>query len=247
MADEHAFFHRLDVHVARAAGDRAVDHEIDQVDDRRRIRALARRAGRRRRRLEDVDVAAGHERRTGGRHDGPAGGPWRGHGDHQAGRPPGVLRQRLVGIAILDRVQDVGARGHDLLDAVAGLELEILDQAEKERIRHGDCQQVLLELDGDTDALEGDVLGDEHDGRGIGRLVAQADVRKAELVGEGLGDLLFGSEVEAYEDGTDAFAGLLMLREGGLEIVLRDQAGLDETLPDFLAHSFLYLRGSQRS
>ena len=60
---------------------------------------------------------------------------------------------------------------------------------------------------------------------------------KPELVGEGLGDLLFGGEVEAYEDGTDAFAGLLVLGERDLEIVLRDQPRLNETFPDFLAHS----------
>ena len=62
---------------------------------------------------------------------------------------------------------------------------------------------------------------------------------KPELVGEGLGDLLFGGEVEAYEDGTDAFAGLLVFGERDLEIVLRDQARLNETFPDFLAHSAL--------
>ena len=45
VPDEHALFHRLDVDVARAARDGALDDEIDEVDDRRRIRALAR-AGR---------------------------------------------------------------------------------------------------------------------------------------------------------------------------------------------------------
>ena len=72
--------------------------------------------------------------------------------------------QRLVGIAGLDRVDDVAARRDDLLDAVAGLELEILHQAEQQRIGHRDRQQVLLEADGDADALERDVLRDQDDG-----------------------------------------------------------------------------------
>ena len=35
--------------------------------------------------------------------------------------------------------------GDDLLDAVAGLELEILNEAEQQRIGHRHRQQVLLE------------------------------------------------------------------------------------------------------
>jgi hypothetical protein len=34
---EHALLHRLDVHVARPARDRAVHDEIDEVDNRRRF------------------------------------------------------------------------------------------------------------------------------------------------------------------------------------------------------------------
>ena len=103
VADEHALLHRLDVHVARAAGDGAVDDEIDEVDDRRRIRALARRGGGRRRLLEDVDVAARHERGAG---DGSPGRPRflrRGRTPTAPADDAGVLRQRLVGIAVLDR------------------------------------------------------------------------------------------------------------------------------------------------
>src|SRR5207244_4017870 len=68
-------------------------------------------------------------------------------------------------------------------------------------------------------------------------LVAQADVGKPQLVSERLGDLLFRSEIEAYEYGTDAFAGFLMVGERDLKVVLRDQPRLYETFPDFLAHS----------
>ena len=130
------------------------------------------------------------------------------------------LRQRLVGIAVLDRLEDVGPRRDDLLDPVAGLELEILDEAEEQRIRHRDGQQVLLEPDRDADALERDVLRNQDDRGRIGRLVGEADVRETQLVGERLGDLFFGREVQADEDGADALAGALVLGERDLEVVL---------------------------
>ena len=189
--------------------------------------------------LEDVDVAARHERGAGRRLAGTAARLRRRRRHREAAGHAGVFRQRLVGIAVLDRVEDVGPRRDDLLDPVAGLELEILHEAEEQRIRHRDRQQVLFELDRDADALERDVFRDEDDRGRVGRLVAEADVGKAELVGERLGDLFFGREVEADEDRTDAFAGLLVLRERDLEIVLRDQPRLNQTFPDFLAHSVL--------
>ena len=46
VPDEDAFFHRLDVDVARLALDRALHHEIDQVDDRRRFAAFLQPGGR---------------------------------------------------------------------------------------------------------------------------------------------------------------------------------------------------------
>ena len=173
MPDEDPLFHRLDVHVARAAGDRAVDDEIDEVDDRRRVAALARGRGHGRRLLEHVVLGRGERARP------CAGSPgrpgfWVGCGACTVSPPRRVFRHRLVGIAVLDGLEDVGPRGDDLLDPVAGLELEVLDEAEEQGVGHRDRQQVLLELDGDADALERDVFRNEDDGGGIGRLVAQA-------------------------------------------------------------------------
>src|SRR5207248_5327347 len=82
---------------------------------------------------------------------------------------------------------------------------------------------------------------DEYDGVRIRRFIAEADVWKSELIGERLRNLLLGCEVQAYEDGADPFAGFLVLSEGDLEILLRDQPRLNETLADLLAHSFLGL------
>ena len=71
--------------------------------------------------------------------------------------------------------------GDDLLDAIAGLELEILDEAEQQRIGHRDRQQVLLEPDRDADALERDFFRNQDDRRGIGRILGEVDVGEAEL------------------------------------------------------------------
>ena len=133
------------------------------------------------------------------------------------------------------------ARRDDLLDPVAGLELEILDEAEEQRVGHRDGQQVFLELDRDADALEGDLFRNEDDGGGIGRLVAQARIGKPELVGERLGDLLLGREVQTYEDRADALARALVLGQRCLEIVFRNQPGLNQALADLLPHrGFLF-------
>src|SRR5439155_21880123 len=62
MADEDALFGGLDVDVARAARDRAVHDEVDEIDDRRRVSALAVRDAWRCGVLEHVVVRAAHER-----------------------------------------------------------------------------------------------------------------------------------------------------------------------------------------
>ena len=80
--------------------------------------------------------------------------------DHRKVRP-GLLfdpRERFVGISDLNRFENVSARRDDLLDAIAGLELEILHQAEQQRIGHRHGQQILLETDGDAHALEARLL-----------------------------------------------------------------------------------------
>ena len=143
--------------------------------------------------------------------------------------------QRLVGIAGLNRVDDVAARRDDLLDAIAGLELEVLDQAEEQRVGHRDRQQVLFEADGDADALERDFLGNQDDRGRIGRVLGEVDVRKPELERQRLRDLFFGREVHAHEDDAEALAGALVLGQRGLEIVFSDEARLNQALTDLLA------------
>ena len=143
--------------------------------------------------------------------------------------------QRFVRVAGLNGVVDVLAGRDDLLDAVAGLELEILDQAEQQRIGHRDRQQVLLEADGHAHALQRDFFGNQDDRGRVGRVLGQIDVRKPELERQRLRDLLFSREVHAHENDADAFPGTLVFRQRGLEIFFSDEAGLNQALTDFLA------------
>ena len=236
VPDHDALFHRLDVDVAGATADRAVHDEIHEVDDGRRVAGLTLTHSRRGL-LEDAFLATPDKRPF------PAGislapGPARELRHRQLGRVRGVddRRQRLVGIPVFDRFNDVAACRDHLLDPVAGLELQILDEAEKQRVRHRHGQQILLEIERDADALEGNFFGNQDDRGRIRGGVGKADVGEPKLIRQGLGDLLFGREVQAYQDSADALAAPLMLRKGDLEVVLRDEPRLDEALADFLPH-----------
>ena len=158
MADEHALFHRLDVDVAGLALDGALHDQIDEVDDRRRLAAFLQ-----------AGAATGSKTPSSGlpRQRGLARGvssPWRDAHRHSRRRhreiASGLRRranQRLVRVAGFESRPRCRRASHDLLDAIAGLELEILDEAEEQRIRHRDGEQVLLEADRHADALERDV------------------------------------------------------------------------------------------
>src|SRR6185369_8370761 len=108
VPDEDALFHRLDVDVARLALDRALHHQVDEIDDRRRFAALLEAGDR----LEDVFFDAPGEsgfvrdvrRRTAGR-----GSRALAHRDLAAGLRRDPHRQ-LVRVADVDGLVDVAAR-----------------------------------------------------------------------------------------------------------------------------------------
>ena len=72
--------------------------------------------------------------------------------------------------------------------------------------------------------------------RGSGGFSARLRYGKAELVGEGLGDLPFGGEIEADEHRAQAFACAFVLGQRRLEIVLSDEARLNQALTELFAH-----------
>ena len=233
VPDEHALFHGLDVDVARLALDRALHHEVDQVDDRRGLAALLQAGDR----LEDFLFGPPHEARARVHFPAAPAATRLARGNREVRALPRLrdARERLVGIAGLDRLGDFDARRDDLLDAIAGLELEVLHEAEQQRIGHRDRQQVLLEAHGDADALQRDVLGNQHHRRRVRRVFREVDVREAELEGERLGDLFLRGEVHPDEDHAHTLAGALVLVERALQVLFRDQPGLNQALADLFA------------
>jgi hypothetical protein len=71
-------------------------------------------------------------------------------------------------------------------------------------------EDVPLQSNRHTRALERDVLGNQDDGGGIWWLVGQADVREPELVSERLRNLLDCREIQPDENCPDPLTGLLV-------------------------------------
>jgi hypothetical protein len=234
MPDEDTLFHRLDVDVARLALDRALDDEIDQVDDWRRLAAFLQPGDR----FEDFLFHAARQRGLrGGYLDARPARPSAGRRRHrQLAAALGCRpHQRFVGVARLNGFVDVVAGRDHLLDAIAGLELEVLDEAEEQRIGHRDRQQVFFEGRGDADAFQRDFFGNQDDRGRVRRVFGQVDVRKSELECQRLRYLFFRRKVHPYEHHADAFAGTLVLCQSRLEVVFRNEAGLNQALTDLLA------------
>lgn len=114
--------------------------------------------------------------------------------------------QRLAGMPAVDRVDDFLARGDDLFDAVARLELDVLDQREQQQVRHGHGQYVLSDGNGDAVALQRHLFRDQRDGCPVGRMIGKVDVREPELIRERLRNRAFGRQVHPDENGREALA-----------------------------------------
>ena len=78
--------------------------------------------------------------------------------------------------------------------------------------------------------LKRDFFGNQDDGGGIGRVLREAHVRESELHRKRLRDLFFSREVHPDEHDPQPLAGALVLNQRVFEIVLADEACLDEAL-----------------
>ncbi len=95
------------------------------------------------------------------------GGRWDDHRQVAAGLW-GPHHQRLSGYPVSIASTMSPTRRHNLLDPIAGLKLEILHEAEQQRVGHRDGEQVLLEADGHAVAFERDLLRIRMTARGSG-------------------------------------------------------------------------------
>jgi hypothetical protein len=67
-------------------------------------------------------------------------------------------------------------------------------------------------------------------------MLSEVDVRKSELGGKSLGNLFFGCSIQTSHDDTQSFAGALLLSEGGLEVILSNEARSEQALADPMSH-----------
>jgi hypothetical protein len=133
-------------------------------------------------------------------------------------------------------VDDFAACRHHLLDAVPGLEFQVLHEREQQRIRHRHRQQVLLDGNGNTGALERDLFRDQGDRRRIRRVLDEVHIRESELVRKRLRNLAFGCQIQTDQDCAQALTRALVLSQRRLQIRLGDQPGLHQAFTDFLSH-----------
>ena len=101
------------------------------------------------------------------------------------------------------------------------------------RIAHGDHQRVVLEADRHDAIQLGHRLGDVAQHLGRDDRLAEADDLHAHLLGQGLGQLVVGDQAHALGDLAQQFVGaLLLLFEQHFELVVVDEAKIDEDLAD---------------
>ena len=82
--------------------------------------------------------------------------------------------------------------------------------------------------------LLGEGAGQEIDGLGLDLLLGERHVAHAGLAGQDARDLAFRTDAQALQDRPQLLAGLLLLLQRLLELILADPSGLDEDLTDLL-------------
>ena len=112
---------------------------------------------------------------------------------------------------------------------------QVLDQAEEQRVRHREGEEVLFSLTATQIRFSATSFGISTIATGSGGS-STSSVWEPELVGQRLRDLFFSGEIQADEHGADALAGGLVLGQRDLEIIFGDEPGLNQTLADLLTH-----------
>ena len=86
----------------------------------------------------------------------------------------------------------------------------------------------------------GDRAGDAREGRAVDRDVAEVDEPHADLLGEGRDELGLGEHALVDQHAAEAATEPVLLEHGGVELVPRDQATLDEDVTQLLHGASLH-------
>ena len=149
------------------------------------------------------------------------------------------LRLACFRIVLLDGGEDLAVGRQHRLDALAGVEGELIDRRQIGGVAHGDGHHLAAPRPGDLVRdhvqLLGDLLGDQLHRPRIDLRLLELHRRDPEMLAEDCHQLVLAAEPLLHHDGADLPAPLFLVPEGALELGLVDDLQLGEKLPKSLA------------
>jgi hypothetical protein len=156
--------------------------------------------------------------------------------DHLVHRPIDV-------IVALDRLEDRRRHRQHGLDEHAAVEAQVFQRRDVEWIRHRqDHGRAAFDAHGQCHVLARQVFLDQREGLLVGGLLVEVHQRQAELLLQRLHQRGLGDDSEAHQRAAEQLAALALLGDRILEVLRRDDVGLDE----HVAEPFVRL-GHERS
>jgi len=139
-------------------------------------------------------------------------------------------------VVVVDRLPDGDLGGHHGLDVVAGHELDVVHGEDVRRVHHGDGQRRAGPVDRHDEVLLSDLRRHQLGHLLVDFEVAEVDRGHAVLLGEELSDVVLVDESELDEIEAELAAVFLLMFEGRRELLLTDQARLEQHLADLHSH-----------
>ena len=128
----------------------------------------------------------------------------------------------------MDRFADRRFGRHHRLHVEAGHELDIVHGEDVRRVGHRDGQSRTHARKRDDLVADRGLLRDQFDDRRIHFVEFQVDRGHAVLAGKHSGDVVVVHQAQFHQAGAQAAAALLLVLEGLLKLIRRDQAVFDE-------------------
>jgi hypothetical protein len=234
VADADAVLHRLDVDVARPVAHGLGDHRLHELDDRR-LRRVVGDVG-----ADAVDVDRLVDRAV----DRPVHRPVHRlvhRPVHRALHPVDGLVHRLVDRVRRRRVRhlvddrlDPAAAGEAGADLLVEAEPQDVQHLQVQRVVDRDAQPPVLHAERQDQVLLHQVVGDQRGRVGRQRPAVDLDVLHVVLGGQGLVDVALAAQLQVDQGLADAEVLGLGVVQGLLDLLLRDDAPLDQLFPELL-------------
>ena len=153
--------------------------------------------------------------------------------------PLGCLGRQLFDVGIQagelrDRGFDVCRGGDHRLHVAAGDRPDVVERVDVRGIGHRDQQLPVAIADGQRPVPPREGFGEQRGGGRIDLRVGQVDELEADLFGERADEVGLPDHAEVDQHPAESFGCLLMLLEGSVELLRRDEAEFDQDLPELL-------------